>query len=880
MNSDQWKEIKDIFANAIDLSEQERPAFLESCSQELRSEVEKLLAAHDKAGEFILEPAMVEAGLSENDDQDFYAGKQIDSYKIITEIGHGGMGTVYLANRADESFDKPVAIKLIKRGMDTNAVLKRFVMERQILARLEHPNIAVLLDGGSTADGLPYLVMEYVDGSPITKFCDSHRLATRKRLELFQKVCSAISYAHQNLVVHRDVKPSNILITEDGTPKLLDFGIAKLLNPDWSLDTNEATETMFRIMTPEYASPEQIRGLPITTASDVYSLGVVLYELLCGERPYKIDSRLAEEAKQIILTAEPVKPSSVVRSEIRQPVAADDTADIDAPSTADEMGGSRYVGLNRKSLRGDLDNIILKALRKEPERRYASVHEFSEDIRRHLEGLPVTATADTTIYRAGKFVKRHRTGVLASSAIALILLLATAVTTWQAVIARREQAKAEQRFSDVRRLANSLVFEFHDSIQNLPGSTPARELLISRALEYLDRLAGEAGAEASLQLELAAAYDKIGDIQGGFGTSQLGQRENADGSYRKALAIREALVAADPGNIELRRNLATSYTKRGDILWVAVEAGPALESYEKALEINRKLAVELPDDPGIRSDLAISYRNVGYMHGASNHIDESLQNTRQAVALFETLAAADPNNNKFQYELALSYDTVAVMITGLTDDHAEALVLMRKAHAIGETLLAADPDNTKLRRGQAVGNYNVAMVSAKLGDTKTGFEDGQKALVTFTELMNADPQNNEFIQAVSMVQTFICEMMIKNGEAEEAIRLLKQSLSPLEKTFAASPTDEIAHFRIAVAEAGLGQGYAVLAADEKSPPQKRLAHLRETCSWFQKSKEIFMTFQTAGKLTGEDAERLEVVNSELAKCLKAGIGLDDLSSRK
>src|SRR5258708_1484621 len=265
MDSARWIEIKELFMTAFDLSGEERAAFLDNCEADLRPELERLLKADVEGGDFIDEPAMVEIGLVENELTDIYIGKQIDAYKILREIGQGGMGTVYLANRADRSFDKPVAIKLIKRGMDTNAVLKRFVMERQILAQLQHPNIANLLDGGTTADGLPYFVMEYVEGEPITRVCNSHKFSTRERLDFFRKVCSAMSYAHQHLTVHRDLKPSNIIVIEDGTPKLLDFGIAKVLHPDWSLDTNEATATMFRVMTPEYASPEQMRGLPITT---------------------------------------------------------------------------------------------------------------------------------------------------------------------------------------------------------------------------------------------------------------------------------------------------------------------------------------------------------------------------------------------------------------------------------------------------------------------------------------------------------------------------------------------------------------------------------------------------------------------------------------
>jgi len=871
MKSTEWQEIKEVFIAAFELPEPKRAAFLDDYREDLRFEVEKLLKANDTAGDFIAEPALVELGLAEDDETDFYVGKQIQSYKIIKEIGHGGMGSVYLGTSTDDSFDKLVAIKLIKRGMDTTAVLKRFVMERQILAQLQHPNIASLLDGGTTTDGLPYFVMEYVDGEPITEFCASHRFSTEERLELFQKVCSAISHAHQNLVVHRDIKPSNILVTEDGTPKLLDFGIAKLLHPEWSLDTNEATATMFRLMTPEYASPEQIRGLPITTASDVYSLGVVLYELLSGERPYRIESRLPEEVARIVLTAEPLKPSEVAT---RRRGDAGTLGKI-SPSTDSndkpDISASPILRVSASQLRGDLDNIILKAIRKEPERRYLSVQELSEDIRRHLVGLPVTASPDTFSYRARKFTQRNKAGVLAAAIVLITLLTATIITAWQARVARSERAKAERRFNDVRQLANSVVFELHDSIENLPGSTPSRELLVSRALDYLDKLASEAGQEPSLQLELAAAYDKIGDIQGGFGTSHLGQRQRADESYRKALAIREALVAEEPDNVDFRRKLSTSYTKLGNILWIEVDMTGALESYGKALEINKKLADEMPADTQIRSDLAMSYGKFGYLHGANGRVDEALQNTRKAVVLMEELAVADPNDTKIQSDLALSYDRVAEIITGLTEDHAEALLLMRKAQNIGEKLAAADPLNTKLRRGQAVGDFNVALVSAKLGDTKTGLDSSRKALSIFTEMSSADPQNEEFSQAVAMVQSFVSEMMIKNGEAAEAIKLLIQSHLALEKSFADSPTDEIAHFRMANVEAALGQGYAALASESKTSAQKRLVHWREARSWFQKSQEIYKTFLDAGKLAGEDAARLDTVIEGITKC-DAAIG--------
>ncbi|PYS72157.1 MAG: hypothetical protein DMF69_08355, partial [Acidobacteria bacterium] len=343
--------------------------------------------------------------------------------------------------------------------------------------------------------------------------------------------------------------------------------------------------------------------------------------------------------------------------------------------------------------------------------------------------------------------------------------------------------KAEQRFNDTRKLANSVVFELHDSIQNLPGSTPARELLVSRALEYLDKLATESGKEPSLQLELAAAYDKIGDIQGGFGTSQLGQRQKASEGYRKGLAIREALVAQEPNNVAYLQQLSTSYTKIGQVLWIQVDISGALDSYGKALEINKRLAAGLPADLKTRLELAKSYGNFGYLLGASGRADESVENLRKAVSLTKELASADPASTLFQTELALSYDNLALILTDQKRAHAEALSLFLKSQKIGNDLLAADPANTKLRRGQAVGEFNLAQVQAKLDDAQAALESARKALGTFKKILAEDPRNDDFLQAVAMTQGFVSEMMIKTGAAPEAIKLLTESLAPLEQSF-------------------------------------------------------------------------------------------------
>ena len=857
MKAETWQRLKPLFHAALALGPAEREAFLDGAckDEELRRQVEVLLAAHDEPGDFLDSPALVGAA-----DAGGREGQLIGPYQIVRELGHGGMGSVFLAVRADDQYRKQVAIKLINRGMDTDLILRRFTMERQILANFEHPNIARLLEGGSTEDGLPYFVMEYVEGRPLTEYCEARQCTNTERLKLFRQVCDALQYAHQNLVVHRDIKPSNILVTAEGVPKLLDFGIAKLLGPGWA-EASEVTASMVRLMTPEYASPEQLRGLPITTGSDVYSLGVVLYELLTGRHPYRLLSRRPEEVADVVLREEPEKPSSTGSRQR--------TSDHARRTTDGELTGrtnQRPAIPNPKSLRGDLDNIVLKALRKEPERRYASVQEFSEDIRRHLEGLPVTASPDTFGYRAGKFVQRHKAGALAAAIVSITLVTATVITAWQARVARAERVKAEQRFNDVRKLANSVVFELHDSIQDLPGSTPSRELLVSRALEYLDKLASEAGQDTSLQLELASAYDRIGKIQGGLFTSNLGQRKEADISYRKALAIREALVAQEPKNVYFRRWLTTSYTRVAHILQVQADLPGALEYHGKALAVCKQNAADSPNDPAILSDLALCYTHFGYMQGLNGRTEDALENTRKAVVIMEELAAVDPNNDKTQENLTYCYDRVAEVLTLFAHNHAESLVLYRKIFKRTEARLAAEPGVTRLRRAHAVSYYNVALVSAKLGDTKTALDSSRQSLAIFVDMLSTDPQNEEFRQVVATVQTTVCELMIKTGDAAEAIKLLNQSLLTLEKSFAASPSDEMAHFRVGNVQQALGQGYAALASDDKTSTPKRLAHWREARSWFQKSQEIYKALREAGKITGEDGARLEVVTEEIARC--------------
>ena len=455
---------------------------------ELQSEVLEMLEADSSPATFFDSPLLDSYSTfttDTNGNDDIFEDRVIGHYHLIRRIGRGGMGAVYLAEQTN-GFRKLVAFKLMQSGPDQEQLVRRFHNERQTLAVLDHPNIVRLLDGGTTPEGCPYLVMDYVDGQTIDNYCDARKLGIRERLQLFREVCGAVQYAHQNLIVHRDLKPANILVTSDGIPKLLDFGVARLLKPEYLAMNAGLTRTMTQPHTPEYASPEQIKGLPITTASDIYSLGVVLFRLLTGQLPYVLQSRSAGELETAICELGPQMPSSQLCGHV-------------------ERQYTHY------QFCGDLDNIVSMTLRKEPQRRYASVDQLSDDLRRHLDGMPVVARKPTFRYRAQKST-RHAASVTAAAVAVLILALTTILALHNSRVAVRQQLRAEHRFEDLRQLASFVIFEFDDAIRS--GPTEARRRLIPKALEYLDGLANEPGATAALQVELANAYLRVGDLQG------------------------------------------------------------------------------------------------------------------------------------------------------------------------------------------------------------------------------------------------------------------------------------------------------------------------------------------------------------------------------
>ncbi len=684
MNSDRFRRCEELFHAAMSLAENERDAFLQrSCGDdpELRAEVERLLAAHDRSGDFILSPAIATARARVGAETD-WAGRLVGPYRVVREIGRGGMGAVYLAERADGQYEHRVALKLIKRGMDTEQVLARFRSERQILASLDHPNIARLLDGGSTDQGTPFFAMEYIEGEPIDAWVDRRQLSVEDRLRLFLQVCGAVAYAHQHLVVHRDIKPLNILVTSDGVPKLLDFGIAKVLHD--SGDEATSTVTGMRLLTPEYASPEQVEGRHATTASDVYSLGVVLYELLTGRSPYRPRSRAPLDVVEAVRTTDPERPSAV--------------------------GGTEKV---RRRLRGDLDTIVLTALRKEPARRYQSVEQFAGDVRRHLEGLPVRARPDTFRYRADKFVRRNKVPVAAGVLLALALVAGTAATAYQAREARAAQARAERRFADVRKLANALLFDYHDAIRDLRGARPVRERMVRDAIGYLDGLTRESSEDPSLQRELAGGYQRIGDLQGGEPGS-LGDTEGAARSYEKALAILESLLRTDSSNARLRRQVAHTALAYGRVVWGRGDVAAGLRNAHRGRALLDPLVAAAPTDTDLRLQLSAANNLLGQISLEEGKISQALEYHRADVEQFEAAPESERRRPGVRHALSVSYGYLADAQSE-SGDLVGALASHRRSRALRRELTREFPDNATYAELASSARYYEATVLGRMG---------------------------------------------------------------------------------------------------------------------------------------------------------------------
>jgi non-specific serine/threonine protein kinase/serine/threonine-protein kinase len=846
MSPENWPDVERVLAIVIDLPQGERSARIaDLCAQnqELRSEVESLLVAHDSASFFLAADPFVN---KEPAPMFSMVGKHLGPYQLLENIGQGGMGTVYRAQRFDGRFQKQVAVKVALAALHSPDLLRRFTGEQQILATLEYPNIARLLDAGVSPEGIPYLVMEYIDGIPLVEYARAKRLSVPQRLRLFQAICSAVSYAHQHLVVHRDIKPGNILVTADGTPKLLDFGIAKILD-EWRGSAAETTRSMLNPMTPDYASPEQASGGAITTASDIYSLGVVLFELLTDQRPYEIRGKPLSEAVRIICEKEPEKLSVVLRARISQ---------------------SGETAAGPPDFLGDLNAIVAKAMRKDPQQRYASAYELASDLTRYLSGLPIVAQRGSFRYVAVKFISRHKLGVIASILALLLTVGGVSTIVWQARVAQQERAKAQSRFDQVRSLSKSLMFEVHDSIKDLPGATPARKLIVTRALQYLDGLSQDAAGDASLQRELADAYERIGDVQDNPQFANLGDFKGASASYGKALAIREALLRSDPSNASIKKEVSGAYWKLGQCLDANSDFAGALANLRQALALTQQLA-EGTKDLATRDRLAGDYWAIANVLYETGDLNGSLASYRKGVEVREGLLPAAPSEiAAIRAHLAGDYFGIARTLLAQGQNNA-ALDAARRSEEILKALTKDDATNVTLQRFLAGSQTMVGDCFLNLGFPSRALDSYDQALAIHQASMKSDPADTLSHRLVGYTLIKIGNALSKAGNATAGLRQLAVALANFRELARQAPESNYLPAVFGNTYSGLGLAHATLAGNPKLSAVQQREHWRKARSWYSKSLDIWLDMKQQGKLTIDEIDEPERIPKHIAECDQA-----------
>lgn len=743
LTPERWRRLQELFDAVVECApdvQREAVAREAAADPELAAQLAAMLAHEPAAADRLRQ--VVDRGVDAAVAPEV-GPRRFGAYQTVREVGRGGMGVVYEAV-SDDEFRRRVAVKVAPWA--GTLLEARFRLERQILAGLDHPHIARFLDGG-TEGGQPYFVMEFVDGVPITTYCRERGLTLDDRLALVRRVCAALDYAHQHLVVHRDLKPSNILVTADGLPKVLDFGIARLIDPGGQADATVGLTSW----TPDYASPEQVLGRPVSTRSDVYSLGLVLYEVLTDARAQTADTTSPLALSASVAEHEPALPSARV-------AAAGDSA-------------------RARALSGDLDTIVATAIHKDPERRYGSMIALSDDLGRYLDGLPVTARPSTWGYRARKFVARHRVAVVAAGLVAASVAMGTAAAVYQA-------RRAERRFDQVRGLANAFVFDIHDRIASLPGSTEARRAIVQTALTYLENLREDAGGDAALARELAAAYERVGAVQGHPLSSNLGEPEAALQSYARA---DELLAPFEPrGDVETRLRVASVSLRRAQVLRARGDLPAASAAFERArvvgeraleqrdsrdamslvgevyaelartrmelrdpaaegaaaraMELAERLLALDPKDAALRQNLASALNALGAARLVTGRLEEAAASFARAVEVREALVRDNPTQVEFRRALMVSYgslgDVLGSRLGANLGDLSGAAAAFAKAEALARTTVAEDPADRRAR-------FDLVNALLRLGSLLADAPDSAAAALVHFE--QADEANRRLL---------------------------------------------------------------------------------------------------------------------------------------
>jgi tetratricopeptide (TPR) repeat protein len=789
-----WAQVSALFDDLRDRPALEREARLRAHRDDTtRAAVTGLLRAYDTDPAF--DPTLAVGETMGDALSPALIGRRLGAYRLVAELGRGGMGIVYEAQRDDDEFDRRAAIKILP-AWSAAPVVERFRFERRVLAGLDHPGIAKLLDAGSTGDGMPYLVMELVEGQPIDAWCDAHKTGVRARVALVEKVCTALAYAHQRLVIHRDVKAANILVTAAGEPKLLDFGIATLLASDGSA-TMGLTQTGHHNFTPEYASPEQIRGERVTTASDVYSLGVVLYRLLADEAPYAMRGLSTLEAIRIVCEVEPPPMHTVAPAE------------------------------RRSVLRGDLDRIVGKALRKEPQERYGTIVELAADLRAWQEGRPVTAATQSMPYRVRRFVHRNRGTVAAAAALALTLVAGVAATAWQARVAAGERDKAQQRFRQAREMSRALIFDIHDALRSVPGTTEPRRLLLDRAVQFLDGLAAGAGADNSLKLELAEGYRRLGAVQGSGSTDNVGDTAAAQSSLTKASRLLDEIRRADP---QAQAPLVMAMDTYGDLALLEADAAAASRADASRMALLRELEGRSPTDVDSLMDIADGYSNAGIYRAEHRELDGARRCYGDAVRRYEAIVARGVPRTRWArpYTLALKRLGAVEMVQ---DALAESERHYRQALTFETEQLRAEPANGQWLFERTYTLSDLGLLAQQQGRHDEAIRLWTEARGVRGQALADDPKNVRRLHALATITGKLGRAHLEGGAYAEAEACFREEVALRERLVAAQRGERSRLVDLAWAKVNLAT--ALLARDPAAG--------RPTAARLDAAREVFRT---------------------------------------
>ena len=826
----QWQRLKPLLAEALSLPVDERRAFAErACGDDavLQRELLSLLAAAE-ASDTPLDQPLGEGLLQALDERTGRAveGRRLGPWRLVALIARGGMGEVYRGERADGQYEQQVAVKLMRDGGDKGPLLARFDAERRILASLDHPNLAKLLDAGVTEDQEPYFVMELVEGEPIDQHCKRLALPMAERLKLFRSVCLVVEYAHRQGVVHRDLKPGNILVTADGTVKLVDFGIAKRLPGVDTAPPTDETATNLRVLTPEYASPEQVRGEPVTPASDVYALGVVLYRLLAEASPYGRATTDSYALNRAICDTEPPRPSQVVPSQGPQ---------------------SRQV---RRKLKGDLDAVVMMALRKQPEHRYASAEAMADDIFRHLEGLPVQARRGAWSYRAGRFVLRHRAAVGAALVANLALVAGVSFAAYQAFEANRQKERAERHFASVRKLANVFIFDVHNAIEPLTGATPARKLIVQNALTYLEQLSAEAQQQVDLQVELATAYRQIGDIQGGPFTANLGDPQGAKASYERARALTERALAGSASAATkqaARKELATTTRTQASLLASQGDFKGAQAAAQVGIEASYAMQKAEPASPAGKRMLAGLQATMAQVLQLSGDKEGFLKAVAEAIALLDELYRQQPDDAALGGNLASMYGMRSHQRLRLEGTPAAAALSrkdLEKCIEVLEDLLKKHPDHGSLIANLAVAYDHLGGTSELLDRPHDSVAERRKAVKLLEPMLAKDPDNVMLRIDHATFTGELAQVLLQVGQVEESVAAAQQALKAFDGVPEAARTNLVSQLDHGFTHFRLAQSLDARAALSGRPPTARKADGEAACKHFKTSASMFQAHES------------------------------------